>query len=98
MLDRIAFGGMAGVPKRATRVEAALTGRPWTAETVQSALPAFAEDYSPMSDMRASARYRLETAKAMLDDERAVLIDLVHYQRPEIGEVRGDVIVMGLRA
>ncbi|WP_170401619.1 xanthine dehydrogenase small subunit [Ruegeria arenilitoris] len=64
---RIAFGGMAGVPKRATRVEAALTGRPWTAETVQSALPAFAEDYSPMSDMRASARYRLETAKAMLE-------------------------------
>ncbi|WP_170441400.1 xanthine dehydrogenase small subunit [Ruegeria arenilitoris] len=64
---RIAFGGMAGVPKRATRVEAALTGRPWTAETVQSAWPAFAEDYSPMSDMRASARYRLETAKAMLE-------------------------------
>ncbi|WP_170529327.1 xanthine dehydrogenase small subunit [Ruegeria arenilitoris] len=64
---RIAFGGMAGVPKRATQVEAALTGRPWTAETVQSALPAFAEDYSPMSDMRASARYRLETAKAMLE-------------------------------
>ncbi|MBY6082030.1 xanthine dehydrogenase small subunit [Ruegeria arenilitoris] len=64
---RIAFGGMAGVPKRATRVEAALTGRPWTAETVQSALPAFAEDYTPMSDMRASARYRLETAKAMLE-------------------------------
>ncbi|WP_170438316.1 xanthine dehydrogenase small subunit [Ruegeria arenilitoris] len=64
---RIAFGGMAGVPKRATQVEAALTGRPWTAETVQSALPAFAEDYTPMSDMRASARYRLETAKAMLE-------------------------------
>ncbi len=64
---RIAFGGMAGVPKRATQVEAALTGRPWTAETVQCALPAFAEDYSPMSDMRASARYRLETAKAMLE-------------------------------
>ncbi len=70
---RIAFGGMAGVPKRATQVEAALTGRPWTAETVQSALPAFAEDYSPMSDMRASARYRLETAKAML--ERYFLAD-----------------------
>ncbi|MGV6803999.1 MAG: xanthine dehydrogenase small subunit [Ruegeria sp.] len=64
---RIAFGGMAGTPKRATQVEAALTGRPWTAETVRAALPAFAQDYSPMTDMRASAGYRLETAKAMLE-------------------------------
>ncbi len=64
---RIAFGGMAGVPKRATQVEASLTGKPWTAATVQSALTMFAEDYAPMSDMRASAHYRLETAKAMLE-------------------------------
>ncbi len=64
---RIAFGGMAGVPKRATQVETTLTGKPWTAATVQSALTMFAEDYAPMSDMRASAHYRLETAKAMLE-------------------------------
>jgi xanthine dehydrogenase small subunit len=63
---RIAFGGMAGVPKRAAAVEAALTGRPWTRETVEAALPAFAEDFTPMDDMRASARYRLEAAQGML--------------------------------
>ena len=63
---RIAFGGMAGTPKRATAVEAALTGRPWTAETVAAALPAFAQDYTPLSDMRASAAYRLTAAQNML--------------------------------
>lgn len=64
---RIAFGGMAGTPKRATRVEAALIGKPWTRETIYAALPVFAEDYSPLTDMRASATYRLEAAKAMLE-------------------------------
>ncbi|GGL68288.1 xanthine dehydrogenase small subunit [Wenxinia marina] len=63
---RIAFGGMAGIPKRAAAVEAALTGRPWTEDTVTAALPAFAEDFAPMSDMRASAAYRLEAAGNML--------------------------------
>ncbi|MBO9411021.1 MULTISPECIES: xanthine dehydrogenase small subunit [unclassified Ruegeria] len=64
---RIAFGGMAGIPKRATHVEAALIGKPWTAATIQAALPTFADDYQPLTDMRASATYRLETAKAMLE-------------------------------
>ncbi len=63
---RIAFGGMAGIPKRAVAVEAALTGRPWTLETVEAARPAFAEDFTPLSDMRASASYRLEAAGNML--------------------------------
>ena len=60
---RIAFGGMAGVPKRAAAVEAALLGRDWTLATMEAALPAFAEDFAPMSDMRASAGYRLEAAQ-----------------------------------
>jgi xanthine dehydrogenase small subunit len=63
---RIAFGGMAGTPKRAGRVEAALIGQPWTEATVTRAMQAFAEDFSPMSDMRATARYRLQTAANML--------------------------------
>ena len=63
---RIAFGGMAGTPKRARTVEAALIGQPWTQDTVQAALPAFAQDYQPMSDMRASAEYRLTSARNLL--------------------------------
>jgi xanthine dehydrogenase small subunit len=63
---RIAFGGMAGTPKRATRVEAALDGQPWTDATIRAAMDQIAEDYTPMSDMRASAAYRLEAAQNML--------------------------------
>jgi len=63
---RIAFGGMAGIPKRATAVEKALAGRDWTLATVTAALPAFADDFTPMTDMRASADYRLRSAQAML--------------------------------
>jgi len=63
---RIAFGGMAGIPKRAAHVEQALIGKPWAEATVTAALPAFAQDFTPLSDMRASAAYRLETAANLL--------------------------------
>lgn len=63
---RIAFGGMAGVPKRATAVEAALVGRAWDEATVRGAMGAFAQDFTPLTDMRASAGYRLEAAANML--------------------------------
>lgn len=63
---RIAFGGMAGIPKRATHVERALAGQPWTAATVTAALPAFAQDFTPLTDMRASAAYRLDVAANLL--------------------------------
>ena len=63
---RIAFGGMAGTPHRASHVEQALVGRPWTVQTIRDAQSVFANDYTPMSDMRASASYRLEAAQNML--------------------------------
>ena len=63
---RIAFGGMAGVPKRASNVEAALLGQPWTPATITLAQAAFEQDFTPMSDMRASDAYRLDCARNML--------------------------------
>ncbi len=63
---RIAFGGMAGIPKRAAAVEAALIGRAWERQVVESATQEFGSDFSPMSDMRASADYRLTAARNML--------------------------------
>ncbi|MFT6459760.1 xanthine dehydrogenase small subunit [Pseudophaeobacter arcticus] len=63
---RIAFGGLAGIPKRATHLEAALTGQPWSEASVTTAMAALEQDFTPLSDMRASAEYRLETAKNML--------------------------------
>ena len=63
---RIAFGGMAGTPKRAIHVEAALIGRPFTQTTITAAKAAFALDYQPLTDMRASASYRLTVAENLL--------------------------------
>jgi xanthine dehydrogenase small subunit len=63
---RIAFGGLAATPKRANALEAALTGKPWNEASVTTAMAALAQDFTPLSDMRASAEYRLETAKNML--------------------------------
>jgi xanthine dehydrogenase small subunit len=62
----IAFGGMAATPKRAAAVEAALVGKPWTAATIEAAIPTFATDYQPLTDMRASAEYRLLAAQNLL--------------------------------
>ena len=63
---RIAFGGMAGIPARASAVEAALIGQPWDEITITAAMPDFATDFSPLSDMRASAAYRTEAAQNLL--------------------------------
>ncbi len=63
---RIAFGGMAGIPKRARAVEAAITGKPLDAPVLANAQAAMAEDFTPLSDMRASADYRLAAARNLL--------------------------------
>ncbi|CAN7301412.1 xanthine dehydrogenase small subunit [Pararhizobium sp. LjRoot235] len=63
---RIAFGGMAGTPKRAAHVEAALIGRLWNEETVKAAQTAFEQDYQPLTDWRATAAYRMLAAKNLL--------------------------------
>ena len=64
--SRIAFGGMAGVPKRASRAEAALLGQPWTLATAKAAAQAIAGDFTPLSDMRATAAYRLTVAQNLM--------------------------------
>lgn len=63
---RIAFGGMAGTPRRAFSCEAALIGEGWNEATVAAAMAALDGDYAPMSDMRASAAYRTLAARNML--------------------------------
>ncbi|MCF6444137.1 xanthine dehydrogenase small subunit [Nereida sp. MMG025] len=59
--NRIAFGGMAGTPKRAPKTEEALA----RGET-DRAVAALAQDFAPLSDMRASAAYRLQAAQGLL--------------------------------
>jgi len=63
---RIAFGGMAGTPRRAPATEAALVGKSWAWETVEAARLAMSQDYQPLSDWRASAEYRMVSAQNLL--------------------------------
>jgi xanthine dehydrogenase small subunit len=63
---RVAFGGMAGIPARASGCEAALTGQPWTEATVEAAAQALGEDYQPIDDLRGSAAYRRQVAANLL--------------------------------
>jgi xanthine dehydrogenase small subunit len=82
---RIAFGGMAGTPRRARAVESALIGHPLTPRTAQSAAEHMAQDFTPLSDMRASAAYRLTTAQNLL----------IRYAH----DLNGDAVsVLGVRA
>ena len=63
---RIAFGGMAEIPKRALACEAALTGQRWCEATIDNAMQALAGDFEPISDFRASSRYRMQVSQNML--------------------------------
>jgi xanthine dehydrogenase small subunit len=64
---RVAFGGMAATPQRASHTEAALAGKPWTETTLRAARAALATDYTPITDMRASAAYRMQVAQNLLE-------------------------------
>ncbi len=55
---RLAYGGMAATPARARNLEAALLGRTWSIDQVEAALPALAQDFRPIDDLRGSAWYR----------------------------------------
>ena len=63
---RIAYGGMAATPKRAAGAEAVLQGRAWDEAALQDAMAALAQDYAPLTDMRASSDYRMKTAQNLL--------------------------------
>ena len=62
----IGAGGVAATPARAHQTEAALTGQPWTAATVQRAAQALQAEFSPISDMRASGAYRRTVLASLL--------------------------------
>ncbi|MDE2593221.1 MAG: xanthine dehydrogenase small subunit [Burkholderiales bacterium] len=64
---RLAWGGMAATAKRASQAEAAMIGQTWTEATLRQAQVALAQDFAPMTDLRASDRYRLKVAANLLE-------------------------------
>jgi len=64
---RIAYGGMAEVPKRAKSCEKVLLKSFIDDETIHKAKEALEKDFKPINDMRASGSYRMEVAKNLLE-------------------------------
>jgi len=62
----IGVGGVAATPVRAIKTQAALLGQPWNPATVQAAAQVLRAEFSPISDMRASAAYRSEVLGNLL--------------------------------
>ncbi|HEY6611584.1 MAG TPA: xanthine dehydrogenase small subunit [Pseudomonas sp.] len=63
---RIAFGGMAATPRRALQCEQALLGTRGEEAAIEQACQVLAQEFSPLSDQRASAAYRLLVAQNLL--------------------------------
>ena len=63
---RIAYGGMGLIPKRAKYCEKILLHSPITEQVIDKAKKSLEKDFKPISDMRASKKYRMEIAKNLL--------------------------------
>jgi xanthine dehydrogenase small subunit len=63
---RIGAGGVAATPARAVKTEAALIGQPWNEATLAAAQQTIAQEFSPLSDLRASADYRRQMLGQLL--------------------------------
>jgi xanthine dehydrogenase small subunit len=62
----IGAGGVAATPMRASQTEAALSGQAWTQATVDNAIQVLRQEFSPLSDLRASAAYRVQVLGNLL--------------------------------
>lgn len=63
---RLAFGGMAATPKRATLCEQFLQGKQWNESTAKQAMERLEQDFTPLTDMRASDTNRMQSAMNLL--------------------------------
>jgi xanthine dehydrogenase small subunit len=63
---RFCYGGMAATVRRAHGAEAAVRGQRWDRAAVDAAIVALAADFTPLTDLRASAAYRRLVAGNLL--------------------------------
>jgi len=80
---RLAYGGVAATPVRATAVEAGLVGQPWTEDTVLAAKQQLQSAFTPLSDLRGSAEYRNRLIGNLFEKF------FVEFETPEQEEVLG---------
>jgi len=74
---RLAYGGVAALPVRAKKTEAALIGKNWSDSIGEEILPILEKEFTPISDVRGSAIYRQQLIanllrKFLARDRRAI--------------------------
>jgi xanthine dehydrogenase small subunit len=88
----IGAGGVAATPARARNTEAALTGQPWTQATIDQAMAVLRQEFTPISDMRATGTYRSTVLANLLqrfwlESQGIALTDLRQLTPTNAGEV-----------
>jgi xanthine dehydrogenase small subunit len=63
---RLAYGGVAATPKRAINAEHIITGKQFDPSSLEAARLALSEDFTPLTDGRATAAYRAVVAANLL--------------------------------
>jgi xanthine dehydrogenase small subunit len=93
---RLVYGGMAAIVRRAAMAESALVGRAWSAEAVSAAQQALVQDFQPLSDLRATAGYRMQVAQNLLQrfwlETRTV--DPLPEQATQVRAIRSEAIAV----
>jgi xanthine dehydrogenase small subunit len=64
---RTGFGGMAAIPKSASAFERAMLGQSFSLQSLTAAGIDFADDFQPMSDVRATDQYRILVCQNLLE-------------------------------
>jgi xanthine dehydrogenase small subunit len=93
----IGAGGVAATPMRAVQTEAALTGQPWTQATVTQAMATLRQEFTPLSDLRASATYRVQVLgnllqRFWLENQGTKNINLEDFDLTDLDIVQGDTV------
>jgi xanthine dehydrogenase small subunit len=91
------FGGMAATPKSALNIEKSLLGQNLNEATFIRAAEQLSVDFTPIDDVRASAKYRIQVAKGLLHKCAIELLEPMHPSRIEQIHSAKPVFVAGLK-
>jgi carbon-monoxide dehydrogenase medium subunit len=82
---RVAFGAVAPTPIRSGAIEAALRGNQLDDELVDRVVAMVPDEISPITDMRATAEYRIHVTEVMLRRGLAAAVERLAGQGPAYG-------------
>ena len=83
---RVAFGAVAPTPFRSSRIEEALRGRALDEALIAEVVGFVAGEISPITDMRASAEYRMRMTEVMLERGLWAAVGRLRGDGPNYGE------------